>query len=763
MVFHGCMRPVAAGIAIRTPDGISSDRCFVGLARGVFPVNFICYCCVVITKGFVIYLLEDKEELSLRLLDVRIFLISVVILFLELMLIRWIGTEIRVFAYLGNLILVVCFFGTGLGCYLASRPVMLTRLGLNLLFLVALVSNPFHLSQLNMNNFIIMLSGFEDSPIWAEMVGHNTLLGIGGLVIVAVLMYLIVFTFVPAGQILGQAFSEHPRLIRAYSINVTGSLLGICLFNGLSSLSTPPALWFALVALLLVALVATMRPPQWRVVGLAAIAPVVVWLGGPTDARMFWTPYQKLELSPLFVKEGTFQVQQGYSLLVNGTSYQTLINLSDRFLTSHRELFDRRLAERSHYNLPFRFKNRISRMLIVGAGAGNNAAAALRHGVEQIDCVDIDPQILALGLKYHPEHPYDSPRVRMIINDARAFFKQANGPYDAIWFGLLDSHTLGSSYTNLRLDHYVYTLESMREAKRLLANDGIMIVNFYAQRSWIADRLYGQVRQVFGQEPIIYSVEYPSRYGISGEITILGANQSVDFSRIKDPSLRQLVRDGQLRLSGTTRATTDDWPYLYLERPKIPKLHLLISLLLIGTVGLAQRRVFGLRQGLDWHFFFLGAAFLLLEVQTISRATLLFGMTWVVNAIVISAVLVMILAANAVAARWSRLLWWIPAGGLLVTIGALAAVNLNWFQILSGPGKLITASAFLTAPIFFAGLIFVRSFAVCDDKSRALGSNLIGALVGGLLESLSFVTGIRALIVLVALLYALALYLRPRT
>src|SRR4030067_1701424 len=84
VVFHGCMRPVAAGIAIRTPDGISSYRCFVGLARGVFPVNFICYCCVVITKGFVIYLLEDKEELSLRLLDVRIFLISVVILFLEL-------------------------------------------------------------------------------------------------------------------------------------------------------------------------------------------------------------------------------------------------------------------------------------------------------------------------------------------------------------------------------------------------------------------------------------------------------------------------------------------------------------------------------------------------------------------------------------------------------------------------------------------------------------------------------------------------------
>jgi hypothetical protein len=62
--------------------------------------------------------------------------------------------------------------------------------------------------------------------------------------------------------------------------------------------------------------------------------------------------------------------------------------------------------------------------------------------------------------------------------------------------------------------------------------------------------------------------------------------------------------------------------------------------------------------------------------------------------------------------------------------------------------------------VFFAGLIFIRSFAACTNKARALGSNLIGALVGGLLESLSFVTGIRALVVLVGLFYVCAL-LRP--
>ena len=51
----------------------------------------------------------------MRRLDVELFLVSALILYLEMVLIRWLGTEIRIFAYLGNLILVMCFFGVGLG------------------------------------------------------------------------------------------------------------------------------------------------------------------------------------------------------------------------------------------------------------------------------------------------------------------------------------------------------------------------------------------------------------------------------------------------------------------------------------------------------------------------------------------------------------------------------------------------------------------------------------------------------------------------
>jgi hypothetical protein len=60
------------------------------------------------------------------------------------------------------------------------------------------------------------------------------------------------------------------------------------------------------------------------------------------------------------------------------------------------------------------------------------------------------------------------------------------------------------------------------------------------------------------------------------------------------------------------------------------------------------------------------------------------------------------------------------------------------------------------APIFIANLVFARRFRDAGDSTTALGANLLGAMGGGLLEYLALVTGYRALLILVALLYALA-------
>ena len=106
-----------------------------------------------------------------------------------------------------------------------------------------------------------------------------------------------------------------------------------------------------------------------------------------------------------------------------------------------------------------------------------------------------------------------------------------------------------------------------------------------------------------------------------------------------NPPLKALVekwqRESPINLTYETPITTDDWPYIYLEKRRIPVLYYVLAGLMIllflysakvfKTEGLASRWKRG-----HWHFFFLGSAFLLLEVQNISKAGVALG-NWINN------------------------------------------------------------------------------------------------------------------------------------
>ena len=70
--------------------------------------------------------------------------------------------------------------------------------------------------------------------------------------------------------------------------------------------------------------------------------------------------------------------------------------------------------------------------------------------------------------------------------------------------------------------------------------------------------------------------------------------------------------------------------------------------------------------------------------------------------------------------------------------------------------KALVAALVLCSPVAFASIVFIRSFAEYKFSGQALGSNLLGALVGGMLESVSLWTGIRSLIIFAAVLYLLS-------
>jgi hypothetical protein len=66
----------------------------------------------------------------------------------------------------------------------------------------------------------------------------------------------------------------------------------------------------------------------------------------------------------------------------------------------------------------------------------------------------------------------------------------------------------------------------------------------------------------------------------------------------------------------------------------------------------------------------------------------------------------------------------------------------------------VVATFALCLPVFFASLIFIQSFSRARFQGSALGSNLFGALAGGLLESFSLWFGLRSITIIAAALYA---------
>ncbi|HUR54169.1 MAG TPA: hypothetical protein VMZ71_08565, partial [Gemmataceae bacterium] len=179
-----------------------------------------------------------------------LFLISVLGLFLELLLIRWVGTEIRIFAYLQNTVLVVCFLGLGMGCWDSRRPFVLRELLIPLLGLVTLLALPPTRMFLGhtITDMLGQVGGVDFWGAGSASGAKAVALAAMGLTLTGGLMYLLWAIFVPVGRLLGRLLDEHPRPLRAYSVNVVGSLVGIWLFVGCSALSLAPVWWFAVFA-----------------------------------------------------------------------------------------------------------------------------------------------------------------------------------------------------------------------------------------------------------------------------------------------------------------------------------------------------------------------------------------------------------------------------------------------------------------------------------------------------------------------------------
>jgi hypothetical protein len=124
-----------------------------------------------------------------------------------------------------------------------------------------------------------------------------------------------------------------------------------------------------------------------------------------------------------------------------------------------------------------------------------------------------------------------------------------------------------------------------------------------------------------------------------------------------------------------------------------------------------------------------------------------------VNSIVVSGLLCLIVAANLVYQAWPGIpLWW-AYSGLMLALLVMFVVPTDRLFFESWITRAWVSTLVLCSPVFFAGIVFVSSFAKVKFEGSALGSNLFGSLAGGLLESLSMWFGLKALTILAAAIY----------
>jgi Spermine/spermidine synthase domain len=636
---------------------------------------------------------------------VRLFGLSFLMLFVELALIRWTGANVLYLSYFSNFVLLGSFLGIGLGFLRARSRVNLfpwAPVALALLILFVLVF------PVQVNRAGTRLLFFTSTPLKTTGLPTWVTLPVIFLAVAAVMMML--------GEGVARTFVLF-RPLEAYRLDILGSIAGIAVFSALSFANAKPIAWGLVVAVVLAALYGR----RIGIVQVAGLVALVAMLGAETfSSSDLWSPYYRISVT----RHG-----HNYVVSANGVPHQVIQP------QRYRSKF---------YFLPYRqaVGNPLSDVLIIGAGTGNDVATALGEGAKHVDAVEIDPEIYQLGKRLNPNHPYQNPRVSAYINDGRAFLEQTNAKYNMILFALPDSLTLVAGQSQLRLESYLFTLQAIQDAKaHLNPTNGVFAMYNYYRTTWLRNRLADTLDVVFGHPPCARTT--------FGDLSMLTV--SVNPAVLHCRSLWQ-------RPKSVVAPATDDHPFVYLESAAIPGYYLLTLLMILLASIVAVRVVSGPVRRMSGFvdLFWMGAAFMLLETKSIVQFALLFGTTWFVNALVFAGVLAAVYAAVEVS---RRVVIRRPAP---LYLALLAALVVAWAvpdaQLLSLPAvpRFAAAVALAFAPIFLANVVFAQRFRDTADSTVAFGANLLGAMVGGLIEYTSLITGYRWLLAVVAAAYGLA-------
>jgi predicted membrane-bound spermidine synthase len=732
-----------SGSAIASPQESFLWNCVYGAVALAGLAGF--YQLLLKLEPHVLKLSQDQaaflETISDHFLSIAVASSAALGLFLELAVIRWQGTIFEFFAFYKNYGLLACFAGLGLG-YALSR----SQDGIPLILTFPLLAWQFGL-------LIALRYGLPNRPYSLEAIPFREQLNMGwtatldqvGVIylLLSVVFLVTALAFIPVGQLCGRLMERKSQL-SAYGLNLLGSVLGVLAMFLVSFLWTPPVVWFGLCFMTLLFFLA--RTPRTLLpgVGLAMVALLTLaWPVNPLWNKVY-SPYQQLEIG--YSKEGLMIIRAA------GHYYQRVRNLSRPAVEAAADPELRPI--RDYYDLPYRIHPGPNEIAIVGAGSGNDVAAALRSGAQHVDAIEIDPAILLAGKMNHPERPYDDPRVRPVVNDARSFLRTTNNHYDLVVYGLLDSHTLLSHASSVRLDSFVYTVEGLREARSRLKENGVLSLSFSVLNDDLGTKIYQMMKQAFGgKEPLCV---FSRAEGAVTFVQSKNGDLSIPPAVLSEASTAErsaFYRDSGIKVD----VSTDDWPFFYMPHRVYPVSYLIVLGLILLLSFVLYASFFRERPAMPHlPFFFLGAGFMLVETKAITEMGLTFGNTWQVIAIAIASILIMAFLANGIVQRFRVCSPFFPY------LFLFASLAVGWWIAKAGGlpptavGRIGTAVV-LTCPLFFSGIVFSTLLSAQSRISSVMSMNLLGAMCGGILEYNSMYFGFRFLYLLAIGLYAAAL------
>ncbi len=654
-------------------------------------------------------------------------------------LIRWISVEVRVLAYFPNVILISAFLGLGIGAMRAGKRSLLWLWPLSLALMVAathILGRIAFTNQSPSEHLWLLYYDMPGAPVFRDVRPP-----------IVIIFILSALTFIALGQIVGRRlreFTSEGGTLWGYVADLTGSLLGLVGFAIASFYRTFPVVWFATV--MLAGLWMFTRRGWRHALPYSLIAITLVTTIGLRERAERYTPYYSVRTRPS-------PNSKGVSVLANGSLHQYAAPLAQRDIPTNP--YDQTI--RAGYPLPYRSLGRKPRhVLVLGAGTGNDVATALDNGAERVDAVEIDAAFIDIGRERHPDRPYASEKVRVFNTDARAYLRNTSEKYDVIVFGTLDSMTRLSAMSNVRLDNYVYTIESMRAARERLTPDGGVILYFMVSNPQILEKLFAMLTKAYDVPPMV------SRDNHTLFNTIFLAGPAWNHLRGPvDPRLNAAA----IQEAEQIDTPSDDWPYLYLER-RLPSAFYVSTLLLLLAISAAAITVTApemmkRRADIDVEMFLFGAAFLLLETKLVTQMSLVWGTTWVTSAVVFTSILLMVLIGT-VAMQVRPISYPIAVLGLVVSLVLTYVIPVEATLASNMALRFLYSTIFAGAPIFFASICFAIRFSTREATNLAFGWNLAGAVLGGLLEFMSMTVGIRAMTLVALIAYLIAFLLERR-